>query len=1351
MARKAPRLRRRRSLEINALEPRQMLAFDPKTLAAASLIEPVGLAGSGLKSSLVGPSSLTMPSLVDAGVQPSLSGSLPASLSGSRAGTSSPTLAASHALAASAHAPLASTQHPTLPTTASTLAPGGAHSTLSTSPHPLPLPLPLPTLATSASKIYPADFVGPLPQGASRGGQPSVAAPTAASSPAPIATTTTKAVGRLSVTAPALASAAPVAATTKPVSRITGSTTALPTASSLVVSRPAAASVAPTVARPNLSASIRPYIGVAASITSTPTASPTPTVTPTSMIGGGTFAQPNGIGAGSYSHPSGAGMGAMSGSPSGSTSSSGSEWATYSSNGSDWTSESSGWNDTIGWGTDGYGGNYLWDDRTTWDTIWSVTSGVGRVDGKHTETYTLHDSGGAITEDENYQSNSVGSGVYPPNGQTVLTEHDTSSDTFSFEDKDTGAVSATGVSGQDSFDDTQKANQTTDSQSVQTYDGQGGMKSQSSETDQGSETFTTSDNGTATLSGASTGSDQFGDGTSNSDNWTHAVNANSSSDASGNNSSSSTTTDTDTGTDSENDGVQGGDSFTSGSSGGTDNFNDGESSSDQYNVSVTAQTDQSEGVSSNSISATLMASGQQKASDEDQGGDTNGDGSSDNFDGTYGDKEVWTTDESASNSSDGQGGGTASGSANDTDSDVVTIQDNGGDSGPISDNSALDETATGNDSVEGSWSVAVSPGGATTNNGSVTYDNSVSDVIRKSNNGGDSGDTFQQEDDSIIKSDSTGTNYADGSDKYKDTADGTDSTSFDLSGPDAGGTASLDESDSDQWTSVVSGADAADGSGSTSFSASDSGSDSGKDSGSGSASTPITGGTETNNVVLNESSSDNYSDDITGNASFDAFGNVTGNESYFSTDSGQDQTSLTDSGGDSLPNTGGGPQANSSFVSLTRINPIGGSSASDSYSLHGTDSETYLFNDSGSMNFGPSGTSGADTLTSHVVGSDSFGGTASATVTPSEGPADNFSLTLSGSDAETLDETDTTTSNPDGSSTSTVGGTDSGTDNFDLSDSDANNTYTEDDSDSYDDPVGVNAGSANPMVAGISGASASGIQPAGAGAGDRSSSTHSGTPPGGWDSPALAAVGGFFGNLWDRATFVPKTVWANTEGDGFASRVYTTAGTTVGSLVGVTQVSDAFSQHDAVDGHEQTTSERVLKGITGTVQLATVGVGAAGKLTSAVIPSKVSSVPMGSHGPATSWNGWNEALAGGPVRNLNTNLIKVTDRGIGVVEQHLSRFGGPFKANSVMVDRLKQIARGNIRSTPQDLNFYSHELREYTRYRRLGWKNGLPGDEDAALDLWRQTHTATLGDYGFPLRSEKENLFHPLARPLYGQ
>jgi hypothetical protein len=119
------------------------------------------------------------------------------------------------------------------------------------------------------------------------------------------------------------------------------------------------------------------------------------------------------------------------------------------------------------------------------------------------------------------------------------------------------------------------------------------------------------------------------------------------------------------------------------------------------------------------------------------------------------------------------------------------------------------------------------------------------------------------------------------------------------------------------------------------------------------------------------------------------------------------------------------------------------------------------------------------------------------------------------------------------------------------------------------------------------------------------------------------------------------------------------------------------------------------------------------------------------------------------VRDLTTNRIRVTDRGIAVVEQHTSRFG-PDKANSVMIDRLKQIARGEIQPTAQDLNFYSHELRESTRYRGLGWRSGVPADSDAATNLWRQTHSATLDDYGLPLRRD-DILYHPDALPFIGE
>jgi hypothetical protein len=58
-----------------------------------------------------------------------------------------------------------------------------------------------------------------------------------------------------------------------------------------------------------------------------------------------------------------------------------------------------------------------------------------------------------------------------------------------------------------------------------------------------------------------------------------------------------------------------------------------------------------------------------------------------------------------------------------------------------------------------------------------------------------------------------------------------------------------------------------------------------------------------------------------------------------------------------------------------------------------------------------------------------------------------------------------------------------------------------------------------------------------------------------------------------------------------------------------------------------------------------------------------------------------------------------------------------------MIDRLRLIANGDIPATQIDRNFYSHELREFVRYRRLGWENGLPADKNLQLSLWNNTHT----------------------------
>ncbi|MEO4030234.1 hypothetical protein ABH313_19595 [Chromobacterium vaccinii] len=130
---------------------------------------------------------------------------------------------------------------------------------------------------------------------------------------------------------------------------------------------------------------------------------------------------------------------------------------------------------------------------------------------------------------------------------------------------------------------------------------------------------------------------------------------------------------------------------------------------------------------------------------------------------------------------------------------------------------------------------------------------------------------------------------------------------------------------------------------------------------------------------------------------------------------------------------------------------------------------------------------------------------------------------------------------------------------------------------------------------------------------------------------------------------------------------------------------------------------------------------------------------FGARGPY-SGRPFEPSEAGGPLRDLTTDNIKVTARGIEIVEKHTSRFG-PDEGNGFMIDRLRKIAGGRVEATQYDLNYYSHELREYTRYRRLGWEVGQPSDPMAARDLWNNTHSATLEEY----RLRDGQLYHPEA------
>jgi hypothetical protein len=136
-------------------------------------------------------------------------------------------------------------------------------------------------------------------------------------------------------------------------------------------------------------------------------------------------------------------------------------------------------------------------------------------------------------------------------------------------------------------------------------------------------------------------------------------------------------------------------------------------------------------------------------------------------------------------------------------------------------------------------------------------------------------------------------------------------------------------------------------------------------------------------------------------------------------------------------------------------------------------------------------------------------------------------------------------------------------------------------------------------------------------------------------------------------------------------------------------------------------------------------------------------------GLATAWSGFDAVVAGGTVRRLTTRRLRITIQGIAVVERHLSRFG-PDHANRVMIARLHRIACGDLHPTTQDVNFYAHELRKFVRYRRGGWADGVPADSEAAMHLWRHTHSATLADYGLPLRCDAF-LYHPEALSLLGE
>ncbi|MEG4395309.1 hypothetical protein [Microcoleus sp. BROC3] len=126
---------------------------------------------------------------------------------------------------------------------------------------------------------------------------------------------------------------------------------------------------------------------------------------------------------------------------------------------------------------------------------------------------------------------------------------------------------------------------------------------------------------------------------------------------------------------------------------------------------------------------------------------------------------------------------------------------------------------------------------------------------------------------------------------------------------------------------------------------------------------------------------------------------------------------------------------------------------------------------------------------------------------------------------------------------------------------------------------------------------------------------------------------------------------------------------------------------------------------------------------------------------AISGRPFNPSKAGGKILNLSYQNVKITDKGVALVEAHVRRFNPVGEAELRMVERLRGITTQTLVAEPVDLRFYTHELREYLRYKKLGYLTGQPADPDEAYELWNNAHTATLEDY--KLKEGFGVLFHP--------
>jgi hypothetical protein len=115
---------------------------------------------------------------------------------------------------------------------------------------------------------------------------------------------------------------------------------------------------------------------------------------------------------------------------------------------------------------------------------------------------------------------------------------------------------------------------------------------------------------------------------------------------------------------------------------------------------------------------------------------------------------------------------------------------------------------------------------------------------------------------------------------------------------------------------------------------------------------------------------------------------------------------------------------------------------------------------------------------------------------------------------------------------------------------------------------------------------------------------------------------------------------------------------------------------------------------------------------------------------------------GGAIQYLDWKTYTISKEGIADIEVHLSRFS-PDTWNEGMVVRLNRISKGELAATDYDLRFYSHELREFERFKSLGYEKG-PAPEW----VWDNAPAATLEDFKVAeidiINGEKvRTLYHP--------